>query len=78
MLIIFFSCSPNVTLATGSNILHCFGVPSGVEVNSHHVTAAPWAKGLVAEISRRTPGFDPNPVYVGFVVDRMILVKDFL
>lgn len=82
MLIYFFSCSPNVTLATDQILdrifLHYLGFPSGVEINSHYVSAAPWAGWLIAETSCRTPGFDPNPVYMGFVIYRMKLSKAFL
>jgi hypothetical protein len=37
----------------------------------------PWLRRLVAGLSPRRPGFDPGPVHVGFVVDKVALVQVF-
>jgi hypothetical protein len=36
--------------------------------------AVPWLRRLVADLSSRRPGFDPESVHVGFVVDKVELV----
>jgi hypothetical protein len=35
--------------------------------------AVPWVRRLVAGLSPRRPGFDPDSVHVGFVVDKIAL-----
>jgi len=37
----------------------------------------PWPKWLDAGLSSKTPGFDPGPPYVGFVVDKLTLGPAF-
>ena len=37
------------------------------------VLAVPWLRWLVAGLSQRRPGFDPESVHVGFVVDKVAL-----
>ena len=39
--------------------------------------AVSWLKQLVVGISPRIHGFDPRPLYVGFVVDKLALVQGF-
>jgi hypothetical protein len=35
--------------------------------------AVPWLRRLAAGLPPRRPGFDPGPVHVGFVVDKVAL-----
>ena len=42
------------------------------------VRAVPWLRRLVAGLSPRRPGFDPGPVHVRFVVDKVALGQVFL
>jgi hypothetical protein len=39
--------------------------------------AVPWLRRLVTGLSLRRPGFDPGPVHVGFVVDKMAVGQVF-
>jgi hypothetical protein len=39
--------------------------------------AVPWLRRLVAGLSPRRPRFDPGPVHVGFVVDKVALGQVF-
>jgi hypothetical protein len=39
--------------------------------------AVPWPRRLVAGLSPRRPSFDPGPVHVGFVVDKVALGQVF-
>jgi hypothetical protein len=39
--------------------------------------AVQWLRRLVAGLSPRRPGFDPGPVHVGFVVDKVALGQVF-
>jgi len=38
----------------------------------------PWFGLVVANLSPRTPGFDPRPVHVRFVVGKMTLIQVFI
>ena len=44
----------------------------------HNKGTAPWLRRLVAGLSLRRLGFNPNPVHVGFVVYKIELRYDFL
>jgi hypothetical protein len=39
--------------------------------------AVPWLRRLVAGLSPRRPRFDPRPVHLGFVVDKVALGQVF-
>jgi hypothetical protein len=39
--------------------------------------AVPWLRRLVAGLSPRRPGFEPGSVHVGFVVEKVILIRVF-
>ena len=39
--------------------------------------AVQWFRRLVAGISPRRPGFDPGPVHVGFMLDKVALGQVF-
>ena len=39
--------------------------------------AVPWLRRLVAGLPPRRPGFDPRPVHVGFVVDKVLRFSPF-
>jgi hypothetical protein len=39
--------------------------------------AVPWLRQLVTGLSPRRSGFDPQSVYVGFVVDKVVLGQVF-
>jgi hypothetical protein len=39
--------------------------------------AVPWLRRLVAGLPPRRSGFDPGPVHVGFVVDKVALGQVF-
>jgi hypothetical protein len=41
--------------------------------NSNFTMAVPWLRRLVVGLSPRRPGFDPGPVHVKFVVDKVTL-----
>jgi hypothetical protein len=42
----------------------------------HHIyRAAPWLRWLVGGLSPQSPGFNPRPVCVGFLMDRLTLVQ---
>jgi hypothetical protein len=47
-------------------------------VTIHHIMAVPWLRRLVAGLSPRRPGFNPGPVHVGFMVDKVALGQVFL
>jgi hypothetical protein len=40
--------------------------------------AVPWLRRLAAGLSQRKTGFDPRPVHVRFVVNKVTLKEDFL
>jgi hypothetical protein len=48
------------------------------EEKLHIEGTAPWLRQLVAGLSLRRFGFNPNPVHVVFVVDKVELRYDFL
>jgi hypothetical protein len=50
------------------NNLNMFQILSG---------AVPWLRRLAAGLPPRKPGFDPGPVHVGFVVDKVSLGQVF-
>jgi hypothetical protein len=38
----------------------------------------PWLRGLIAGLSPHIPGFDPSPIHVGFMVNKVTLLQVFL
>jgi hypothetical protein len=43
----------------------------------HKRHVGPWLRRLAAGLPPRRPGFDPGPVHVGFVVDKVALGQGF-
>jgi hypothetical protein len=48
-----------------------------VEIDRHYGTV-PWLRSLLAGLSPRRPGFAPESIHVGFVVDKVALGQVFL
>jgi hypothetical protein len=49
-----------------------------LSTNLFGVTIVPWLKPLFVGLSPRKPGFNPEPVFVGFVVKNVALRGVFL
>jgi hypothetical protein len=58
--------------------MHCeIGLLTFLYLGKTVERAVPWLRRLVTVLSRRRPGFDPESVHVGFVVDNVALGQVF-
>jgi hypothetical protein len=62
-----------VELAEGFRLSISVASGEAIRILLSLLLAVPWLRRLAAGLPPRRPGFDPGPVRVGFVVDKVVL-----